>query len=55
MYARQVPLELKPDSHMHYAEVTKVLSELIQGTPRVKTYEVANSTFHNIVETPRAA
>jgi len=31
-----------------YAEVTKLLSKLVDGTPRVKAYEVANSTFHKI-------
>ena len=32
----------------HYAEVTKILAKLVDGTPRVETYEVANSTFHKI-------
>jgi hypothetical protein len=32
----------------HYAEVTKILEKLFDGTPRVETYEVANSTFHKI-------
>lgn len=31
-----------------YAEVTKILSKLVEGTPRVDTYEVSNSTFHKI-------
>jgi len=31
-----------------YAEVTKILEKLIDGNPRVETYEVANSTFHKI-------
>lgn len=31
-----------------YADVTKLLSKLVNGTPQVKTYEVANSTFHKI-------
>ena len=31
-----------------YAEVTKMLSKLVEGTPRVDTYEVANSTFHKV-------
>jgi heme-degrading monooxygenase HmoA len=31
-----------------YAEVTRLLSKLVEGTPRVKNYEVANSTFHKI-------
>ena len=31
-----------------FADVTKILSKLIQGSPRVKTFEVAHSTFHSI-------
>ena len=31
-----------------YAEVTKVLASVVEGTPRVQTYEVLNSTFHKI-------
>jgi len=31
-----------------YAEVTKILSRLVDGTPHVETYEVTNSTFHKI-------
>src|SRR6266446_10853374 len=31
-----------------YAEVTKILEKLVDGTPRVDTYEVSNSTFHMI-------
>lgn len=31
-----------------YAEVTKLMSSLVDGTPEVKTYEVSNSTFHKI-------
>ena len=31
-----------------YAEVTKILEKLVDGTPRVDTYEVSNSTFHKI-------
>lgn len=38
-----------------YAEVTKLLSKLIDGTPRVKTYEVVNSTFHKIATKQKAA
>ena len=38
-----------------YAEVTKILATLVQGTPQVKTYEVANSTFHKIAATAKAA
>jgi heme-degrading monooxygenase HmoA len=38
-----------------YAEVTKILSKLVEGTPRVKSYEIANSTFHKIAATQKAA
>ena len=31
-----------------YPEVTKILARLVDGTPRVETYEVSNSTFHKI-------
>lgn len=31
-----------------YAEVAKALAKVIEGTPRVETYDVANSTFHKI-------
>ena len=31
-----------------YPEVTKILAGVIEGTPRVETYEVANSTFHKV-------
>ena len=37
-----------------YAEVTKILSKVVEGTPRVETYEVANSTFHKIAAAPTA-
>jgi heme-degrading monooxygenase HmoA len=29
-----------------YSEVLKTLSKLVEGTPKVETFEVANSTFH---------
>jgi hypothetical protein len=38
-----------------YAEVTKILEKLVDGIPRVETYEVANSTFHKIAATAVAA
>ena len=38
-----------------FAEITKLLSKLVEGTPRVKTFEVANSTFHNIAAKLKAA
>ena len=31
-----------------YPQVLKVLAKVIEGTPRVQTYEVSNSTFHKI-------
>lgn len=31
-----------------YPDVVKSLGTLIEGTPKVKTYEVCNSTFHKI-------
>jgi hypothetical protein len=31
-----------------YPEVLKLLGRLVEGTPQVRTYEVSNSTFHNI-------
>jgi hypothetical protein len=31
-----------------YAGVLKTLKQVVEGTPRVKTYEVSNSTFHKI-------
>jgi quinol monooxygenase YgiN len=31
-----------------YAEVSKELNKLVEGTPQVKTYDVANSTAHDI-------
>src|ERR1700752_2837484 len=31
-----------------YPEVTKLLATVVEGPPRVETFEVANSTFHKI-------
>lgn len=31
-----------------YPEVLKTLATVLEGSPQVKTYEVANSTFHKI-------
>ena len=31
-----------------YKDALKVLAKVIEGTPRVQTYEVCNSTFHKI-------
>ena len=38
-----------------YAEVTKMLAKLVEGTPRVDTYEVSNSTFHKIGAAAKAS
>ena len=35
-------------NHGTYPEVTKILARVVDGTPQVETYEVSNSTFHNI-------
>lgn len=31
-----------------YPEVLKILANLVEGTPKVRTYDVAYSTFHKI-------
>ena len=31
-----------------YPEVAKIRARVVEGTPKVETYEVANSTFHKI-------
>jgi len=31
-----------------YPEVTRLLERVVEGTPKVETYAVANSTFHKI-------
>ncbi len=31
-----------------YPEVLKALAKVVEGTPQVRTFEVANSTFHKI-------
>ena len=31
-----------------YPEIVKILSKVVDGTPEVEAYEVANSTFHKI-------
>jgi hypothetical protein len=37
-----------------YPEVMKSLNKFVEGTPKVQTYEVANSTFHKIAATVAA-
>jgi hypothetical protein len=32
-----------------YRDVLKTLDSVVEGTPHVQTYEVSNSTFHEIV------
>ena len=34
-----------------YQEVVKILARVVEGTPVLETYEVANSTFHKIAVT----
>lgn len=38
-----------------FVEVTKILSQLVEGTPQVETYDVANSTVHKISAALKAA
>ena len=35
-------------SRRTYPQVQKALAKVVEGTPEIKTYEVANSTFHTI-------
>jgi heme-degrading monooxygenase HmoA len=37
-----------------YSEVLKELNKIVEGTPQLKTYDVANSTPHNIAARPAA-
>jgi hypothetical protein len=32
-----------------YPEVLKTLSDVLEGTPKVETFELANSTFHRLI------
>ena len=38
-----------------FVEVTKLLSKLVEGTPQVESYDVANSTMHKIAAALKAA
>ena len=38
-----------------YTQVQKALAKVVEGTPEIKTYEVANSTFHKIATQASAA
>ena len=44
--------DLKEDAETYarsaYPGVLKALEQVVEGTPQVQTYEVANSTFHKI-------
>jgi heme-degrading monooxygenase HmoA len=35
-------------SRTGYPEVLKALSQVVEGTPQLQSYEVSNSTFHKI-------
>jgi hypothetical protein len=35
-------------NHGTYPTVAKIMAAVIEGSPRVETFEVANSTFHKI-------
>lgn len=35
-------------SRKTYPEVLKALAKVVEGTPRIQTYQVSNSTFHKI-------
>jgi hypothetical protein len=35
-------------NHLAYLDVLRVLSTVVEGVPRVETFEVANSTSHEI-------
>jgi len=37
-----------------YPEVLNTLNKFVEGTPKVQTYEVSNSTFHKIAATVAA-
>jgi hypothetical protein len=35
-------------NRVNYPEVTKILATVVEGTPQVETFNVANSTFHKL-------
>lgn len=37
-----------------YPQVVKILSQYVEGTPSVETFQVSNSTFHKIAATVAA-
>ena len=38
-----------------YPEVQKLLSKVLEGTPKVQTYEVSSSTFHKVAAGGKSA
>lgn len=38
-----------------YTEVNRILADLVEGTPQVKSFEIANSTCHKIAAASHAA
>jgi heme-degrading monooxygenase HmoA len=38
-----------------YSEVTKFLAGVVEGIPQVESYDVSNSTFHNVASAPATA
>jgi hypothetical protein len=55
MYVRTSKENAEAYNRGSYLEVTKILATLVDGTPQVQTYEVANSTFHKIAASAKAA
>ena len=41
-------------SRTGYSDVAKTLAEVLEGTPTVETFEVANSTFHKLASAAKA-
>ncbi len=35
-----------------YPQIEKILGKMVEGTPKVESYEVCNSTFHKIAARP---
>ena len=42
--------QANPDAYARgtYPQVLKAMANVVEGTPQVDTYEVSNSTFHQI-------
>jgi heme-degrading monooxygenase HmoA len=38
-----------------YTEVNKLLADVVEGTPQIRTFEIANSTCHKIAASSPAA